>query len=1195
MTGPTSRKSVPGSWIALLAILLALGSVLCVNRYLEYRNVGAREQERLFAQAQVLGVNLSGSLSAVNDVLGALQKERLAAGPDAGLDRRLRLLAGALPGVRTLCVLDRDGTIRAASRPELPGRKPADRGRFLAAQAHPDPGALYVSPPFATSPGAYAVELTRVVAGPDGGLAGMVTATLDRGSFNTLFASVLYAPDMTAAVAHGDGTLFVLLPERPGLLGKNVAGAGGFFGRQLVGGRDSAAVAGTGPLFGAPRLLVWRSVQPAGLKMDRPLVVGVSREPRAVYARWRHENLAFGGLFLLVCALSALALGLYRRRQREFERQMSASALALRESGERLHLATSLAGLGVWERNLVTGTLVWDDSMLAIYGIDRGGFTGDYAAWRDRVFPEDLAAAEACVREAIAHGRSGSCPFRIRRGDGEVRWLKGTFRVYCDSVGTPQRLVGADEDITERQGAAEQLERALTEAGTASLAKSEFLANMSHEIRTPMNAILGLIYLLQKTGLNPRQSDYVAKVREAASSLLGILNDILDFSKVEAGRMELERVTFSLDDLLRNMAVILAANSQEQDVEVLFDLDPQVPEFLVGDPLRLQQVLLNLAGNAVKFTPEGEVVLSIGTVAREGERVTLEIAIRDTGIGIEPENLKRIFDGFTQAELSTSRRFGGTGLGLAICSRLIRLMGGEIEVESEQGKGSVFSFRAAFGIPPDAPPPPAAAEVRALRLIAVDDNETSRGVLAKSCAALGWELLAVGEGSAAVRLMEAAAGKPGYDALLLDWRLPGVAGVEAAVRLRQLCRQQATPVILLATSYGRESLEDEAQPASGEAPELLLKPWTRSMLVEAVADAGRSPRGGSAPAQSQRRFQGLRVLLAEDNKVSQQVAREILEGEGAKVVVADNGREALACLAARGMAFDVVLMDLQMPVLDGYQATRQIRETLGETSLPVIAMTANAFEADRQRCLEAGMNAHLSKPIEVETLVATLGRFCALPEAAAPTRPELVCDPFERAGLPGVDLADTLKRLDGNRRLYGQMARMVCDRYADAVRQAQRLWKGGHREEAARLLHTFKGVLLNLGAAAAGAFLPGLERALREGGGEEECAPLWARLEELWGEAAGSLQQVAARYGQAREEEAGTLAARDAQLQRLLALLQDSNMEALDCFDAFRRSFGAELPQERLAWIGEALEQLDFEAAHEYLSVLAAALRGEVT
>ncbi|BCS55379.1 hybrid sensor histidine kinase/response regulator [Geobacter sp. SVR] len=991
MKNLSPKKRLPSQWIMLGMTLLLLGAPMGLNLYLERGRITSRVQERLVTQARVIQKNLAWNLDATNKVLSDIQQELSRNGKNTYTARQLGVITNAMPGVRTLNILNADGTVVASNWPELVGDNFRERDYFMMPREHPVADRLYVSPPFKTSLGIFALNVVRVIPGPRGEFAGVIAATLDPEYFTTLLSSVLYSRDMWTAIAHGDGMLFMLIPEGRKTAGKNLAQPGTFFTRHRNSGQETTVHAGIAYLTGEKRLLVWQTVQPPELKMDKPLMVAVSRDLDLIYAGWRRNLLMQGMLFAITALLASLGLYAYQRRQREYESSLAQSSTALRESAERLQMATQAAAMGVWDYNLQTGLLIWDDSMFTIYGTDPASFCSSYHDWSRTVLPEDLPAMEAALQASLGGETPFNCVFRIRRGDGEIRNLSGIGKLYYDPDGAPLRLVGLNEDITERIQAKERLSQAIAAAETANEAKSTFLANMSHEIRTPMNAILGLIYLMHKTGMNLRQQDYIGKIENAATSLLDILNDILDFSKVEAGRMELERVPFDLNDLLRKLSVILSANAGHKQLEIVFDIDSRVPGTLVGDPLRLQQVLINLAGNAVKFTEQGEVVLSVSMAQTDAGQVSLDFSISDTGIGISRENLDRIFDGFTQAEISTNRKFGGTGLGLAISSRLVRLMGGGIQVASKQGRGSTFSFRVAFDLPAPRSTP---------------------------------------------------------DAVTVPYQPPAA------------CRQDRSP----------------------------------------------------------RCLEGVRILVAEDNYFNQLVSREILEDMGARVVIAGNGREAVERVASGEFSFDVVLMDVQMPIMDGYQATREIRDSVGEKGLPIIAMTANAFEVDRQRCLEAGMNDHLAKPLDVEKLVATLERYCTLDRSTAKQvsgqTADLPLDAEEVAGLPGLDLPRTIRRMNGNRLLYGQMARMACTGHIDIVQRLERLIHSGDTAAAGQLLHTFRGVMINLGAAQLGECAGTFEAALHQGSTGEDHRALLARLERLCNEAFASLRIIVKRYGQ---------------------------------------------------------------------------------
>ncbi|OEZ57561.1 ATP-binding protein [Duganella sp. HH105] len=510
-------------------------------------------------------------------------------------------------------------------------------------------------------------------------------------------------------------------------------------------------------------------------------------------------------------------------------------------------------------------------------------------------------------------------------------------------------------------------------AETATRVKSQFLATMSHEIRTPMNGILGMQHLLRLTALSAQQRDYVDKTYAAAHSLLGILNDILDFSKVETGKLVLEQVPFNLEQMLRNLALILGTSVQGKPVEVLFDLDPALPPDVVGDALRLNQVLVNLAGNAIKFTERGSVVVGVKLQYADALQVRLHFSVRDTGIGIDPEQQSSIFDSFTQAESSTTRRFGGTGLGLAISQRLVRLMGGELRVDSTPGVGSTFSFAVAYGRSAQGQ-----GQARAdlpVRVLLVSAGEQSRQLLQAMIAGMGGQADGAADTAAAAQQLA----RPGaaYELVLLD----GVDDWDAILRLRG---RTGAALVALANVESSHALHQRMREQAGVLDLVLMKPLTPAMLYEALrgivpGQGAAAALAAAAPAAQAvapaRRLAGLRLLLVEDNPLNQQVASALLELEGAQVDVAGNGREGVDRVAS-GPPYDAVLMDMQMPVMDGNEATRLLRAQ-GHTSLPILALTANVLEAERDECRAAGVDDFISKPIEFEDMVATVARYCA--------------------------------------------------------------------------------------------------------------------------------------------------------------------------------------------------------------------------
>jgi PAS domain S-box-containing protein len=667
------------------------------------------------------------------------------------------------------------------------------------------------------------------------------------------------------------------------------------------------------------------------------------------------------------------------------------------------------------------------------------------------------ADAEAWVLETVARRRRGPVTELAQYADGRVMRL-------IDRVMPDGHVVSFRIDLTE-------MVRAKQVAEEAALAKGQFLANMSHEIRTPLNAVLGMMALLGRTRLDTRQADYLGKAEGAARALLGILNDTLDFSKIEAGKMEIDPQPFQLDGLLRDLGVILAPAVKDKPVELLFDVAADVPRHLLGDAMRLQQVLVNLGGNALKFTASGEVVVRISRLAAEGDKVRLQFEVLDTGIGISPEQQSRLFTGFAQAEAGITRRFGGTGLGLVISQRLVALMGGQLSLSSELGRGSCFRF--SLWLPKAAGKPSAASPLRALHLLVVDDHESTREVLGRQAQELGWQVSLAASGEQALQLLTEAEqrGEP-VEAVLLDYRMPGIDGFETARRIRQTRSGQRSPLVVMITAHGRELLaEHEEQTALLDG--FLVKPITASMMLDALATAQSSASHAAAlPAPGTQRLLGLRLLLVEDNAINQQVATELLGAEGASIQLAGNGVEAISLLRQQPSDFDIVLMDLQMPEMDGLTATRLLRGELGLRQLPVVAMTANASAADRQACLDAGMNDHVGKPFDLDQLVAVLqaqaapalreGRAAPALALPLPLQAGPAGEPAEvqhAAQAAGVQLATALARMGGLRDVYARMLEAFVAELPQHLAQLP----VDNGETRARRLHTLKGVAATLG------------------------------------------------------------------------------------------------------------------------------------
>ena len=877
-----------------------------------------------------------------------------------------------------------------------------------------------------------------------------------------------------------------------------------------------------------------------------------------------------------------------------------AAERALATYSNRLALATRAGGFGVWEWDIHGGTLDWDERMFELYRVEPSAFSGLYEAWRSALHPDDRERAEEELNRAVAEGGGFDSEFRIRWPDGSEHTIRAAALMEKDLRGRPVRMIGVNWDISELRRGERLLREAKEAAEAASRAKSEFLANMSHEIRTPMNAVLGINYLLRQTPLDDKQRDYVEKIRVSAQSLLGILNDILDFSKVEAGKLELERVAFRVDEVMENLSTILSINARDKAIEVLFSLDPEVPRELVGDPLRLQQVLINIAGNAVKFTDRGEVEVRVSAAHLEEGRAVLRFSVRDTGIGMSVEQQASLFEAFSQADSSTTRRFGGTGLGLAICRRLVGLMGGRIEVESEPGVGSTFSFTALFGlVGGEAHLFPEGGE-RRLRVLVVDDNALARRVLRETVEGLGWRAEAVESGPAAIAELERTlgGGEPPYDVVLMDWMMPDMDGLEASRVIKSSRALPHTPVIVVVTAYGREEVMRHAGELALDG--LLIKPVMPSVLYnavnEALAGAGEPPahRLPSAPSDEPVALAGARLLLVEDNAINREVAREILEQAGVAVVTAENGAEALALIDRQGAELDGVVLDVQMPVMDGYEAARRIRERPDGERLPIVALTADAMPSDRARCLEAGMNDFVAKPIDVTTLLATIARWVKVPASAAKPRPRAEAHTVPAALPPvvGLDSAAALARLGGNVELLRRLINDFTEQNAGIVETIRTALEEGDRELARRLVHTLKGGAGNLGADALRQAAQRLETAIRDD--QAPAAPL-AELEHALAPllAAGTLFSDAPPLEADAQGAPFDGTAVRGRVETIARLLRDNDLQAADHCETLAAELRATPLAEAAEAVARAVDGLDVEGALAALDRLSEGLDGE--
>ncbi len=765
--------------------------------------------------------------------------------------------------------------------------------------------------------------------------------------------------------------------------------------------------------------------------------------------------------------------------------------------------------------------------------------------------------------------------------------------------------------------AQEELRRAKVDAEAAARTKSEFLANMSHEIRTPMNAVVGFSELLQKTALNLKQQKYLATIQNASQLLLGVINNILDYSKIESGKLQMEQTGFNLMDIMDNLSDMFSGKAADKRVELVVSVARDVPWLLQGDPLRLRQILVNLTGNALKFTDSGEVIVTVRLEDERKGRVKLLFTVADTGIGIRSEQRSRLFESFVQADGSTTRKFGGTGLGLSICRQLVEIMGGEIWVESRAGEGSRFNFSIEFQAQPgqERKRPGIPAGLKGTRVLVVDDSAASRELLTAVLEAFRFKPLSVASGEDALDLLARGPDEP-FGLILIDWMMPGLDGIETTRSIRAYPQTQSTPIVMM-TAFDRESLVRQAEEAGVNA--VLTKPVKLSGLLDTIMDLfGHVSLGsdniGIAVAEKSvavNEIAGARLLLIEDNPINQAVALEILEDAGFNVTVADNGAEAVT--AVKKSTWDAVLMDIQMPGMDGYEATQRIRAWEDaadgdQLALPIIAMTAHAMKGDREKCLAAGMSDYITKPIVTRDLFNVLARWIQPIKGkgawwaqavsdykgrATPPKKETPLEVYLPEHIGGEATARGVRQLKGNKTLYAALLKEFKTQFENSVARIRVFCENGDNQQAQMVLHSLKGIAGNLCLDRIAYQAHELEKAMGANIRPDSgtlldqldgliCAAV-RDIDSLDVTAAGSTREV-----QGRETD---YAAAGALFKRLDILIEESDLEAQTCFEELQMCLGGRAAGPHLENLEAALDRFDFEAAAQCLEGVSGELR----
>jgi len=880
--------------------------------------------------------------------------------------------------------------------------------------------------------------------------------------------------------------------------------------------------------------------------------------------------------------------------------------IELIKSERGLALAQQISHLGSWELDHTTQKLSWSDVVYHIFEIDHEQFDASYQTIVDCIHPEDREWVNQAFIQSVKNRTQYDIEYRLLMQDERVKYVNERCETTYDEQGGSLKSMGTMLDVTERTLIHDELEKRVMElslarkaalnmmqdvesarqtAEHASRAKSEFLANMSHEIRTPLNAVTGMSYLLKQTQLTEKQAEYIETIHCSMSHVTSIINDLLDFSKIEAGKLELESVSFDLDKVLDSVTDFVMQQAESKGIELLYDMPLEIPRSLIGDPTRLTQVLINLVGNAIKFCDQGEVIVRIVIEKIQAETAILAIGITDTGIGMDATQVGSLFEAFKQADSSTTRRYGGTGLGLAISKYLVEAMHGELNVKSTIGVGSEFSFTVQLGLQAQdkyksftIP-----ADLRKLNVLVVDDNYTSREVLGAILEELSFHCVKVNSGMEAINLLEQPNNEQKFDLILLDWMMPEMNGIETATLITHKLKLPNSPLIILVSAFEKERVMVQASDAGIHS--YLHKPVNASILYDCIMQT----MGKQLPKAHWRKAineqtkttringEGRRILVVEDQPVNRQIATEILIRNGFVVESVENGKLAVELIKKDASVFDAILMDIQMPVMDGHEATRLIRQIADKDQLPIIAMTAHALEEERQKCRVVGMNAHISKPVDVALMLAELSKCLGISTLID----SQVMDEFATHlpdQVPGIELKEGLQRVMGNQKLYCKLLTEFPTQYQTVLTSLWQAIENQQYDAAAKLAHMLAGSAGNLSMVPLRLACKSLQQLLIKGNSDAEMLTL---VERRFAQVVESIEALALTADEIIESDPPELSEEevDSVLQELAGLLENNDLRAGGEFERLRNMDSDKIDSEALKVIGEYIARLDYAKA----------------